>query len=203
MTNDIDVLLMTWLTSGDAVKRAELTPGGFNLKYNPRPSGRTGGRVGVLFKTGIQCKVLSSDELNSFEYGNYELLCQKMKVDVHVIYRPSYSGKNRVTTATFFEEFQTYLSHAVQTSHSLLIAGDCPVEFTEYSSPVFSVIDQQWKLGHAYADDHQVYCGFHPDSLYSNCESMERCIRYINSWMQGIKLKMNNSKTEYILFGNN
>ena len=126
VTNDIDVVLMaeTWLTSGDAVKHAELTPGGFNLKDNPRPSGRTGGGVGVLFKTGIQCKVLSSGELNFFEYGNYELLCQKMKVDVHVIYRPPYSEKHRVTTATFFEEFQTYLSHAVQTPHSLLIAGD-------------------------------------------------------------------------------
>ena len=53
----------------------------------------------------------------------------------------------------------------------------------------------------AYADDHQVYCGFHTDSLYSNCESMERCTRDINSWMQGLKLKMNNSETEYILIG--
>ena len=53
--------------------------------------------------------------------------------------------------------------------------GSClgPVEFTEYSSPVFSVIDQHGKLGHTYADDRQAYCGFHPDSLYSNCESME------------------------------
>ena len=103
VTNDIDVVLMTetWLTSGDAVKRAELMPGGFNLKDNPRPSCRTGGGVGVRFKTGIQCKVLSSDELNSFEYGNYELLCQKTKVDVHVIYRPPYSEKHCVTTATF------------------------------------------------------------------------------------------------------
>ena len=88
VTYDIDVVLMTdiWLTSGDAVNRAELTPGGFNLKDNPRPSGRTGGGVGVLFKTGIQCKVLSSGELNSFEYDNYELLCKKTKVDVHVNY---------------------------------------------------------------------------------------------------------------------
>ena len=81
--------------------------------------------------------------------------------------------------------------------------GSClgPVVFTYYSSPVFSVIDQHWKLGHAYADDHQVFCGFHPDSLYSNCESMERFIRDTNSWMQGMKQKINNSKTEYILFG--
>ena len=61
--------------------------------------------------------------------------------------------------------------------------GSClgPVVFTEYSSIVFSVIDQHGKLGHAYANDHQVDCGFHPDSLYSNCEFMERCIRDINS----------------------
>ena len=126
LTNDIDVVLMTetWLRSGDAVNRAELTPGGFNLKDNPRPSGRTGGGVGVRFKTGIQCKVLSSSELNSFEYSNYELVSQKTKVDVHIIYRQPYSEKHRVTTATFFEEFQTYLSHAVQTLHSLLITGD-------------------------------------------------------------------------------
>ena len=43
---------------------------------------------------------------------------------VYVICRPPYSDKHRVTTATFFEELQIYLSHAVQTHHSLLIAGD-------------------------------------------------------------------------------
>ena len=32
------------------------------------------------------------------------------------------------------------------------------------------------KLGHAYADDHRVYCSFHPDSMDSDYESMERCI---------------------------
>ena len=30
----------------------------------------------------------------------------------------------RVSTATFFDEFQTYLSQAVQTTHSLMIAGN-------------------------------------------------------------------------------
>ena len=35
----------------------------------------------------------------------------------------------------------------------------------------------------------------------SNRESMERCISDINAWMQGMQLKMNNSKTEYIVIG--
>ena len=64
VTNDIDVVLMTqtWLASGDAVILAELTPGGFNLKDNPRPSGRTGGGVGVLFKKF--CHLANSTPLN-------------------------------------------------------------------------------------------------------------------------------------------
>ena len=79
--------------------------------------------------------------------------------------------------------------------------GSClgPVEFTEYCSPVFYVINQHGKLGHAYADDHQVYCTFHPDSMDSDYESMERCISDTSSWMQSMKLKMSDSKTEYIL----
>ena len=43
---------------------------------------------------------------------------------MHVIYRPPYSKKHRVTNATFFDEFQTYLSQAVQTTHSLMIVGN-------------------------------------------------------------------------------
>ena len=70
------------------------------------------------------------------------------------------------------------------------------------SSPVFSIIDQHGKLGHAYADDHQFYCSFHPYFMDSKCESMERwCISNFNTWMQGMKLKFNHSMTEYILIG--
>ena len=81
--------------------------------------------------------------------------------------------------------------------------GSCPgpVEFTEYSSPVLSIINQHGKLGHVYADDHQAYCSFHPDSMDINHESMEQCISDISTWMEGKKLKLNHSKTEYILIG--
>ena len=60
-----------------------------------------------------------------------------------------------------------------------------PIEFTEYCSPVFSIINQHVKLGHACADDHQVYCSFHPDSMDINRESMESCISDICTWMEG------------------
>ena len=49
------------------VKRAELKPDGNDLKDTPRPSGGIGGGIGILFKTGIRYKVLSSGELCSFD----------------------------------------------------------------------------------------------------------------------------------------
>ena len=62
VTTDTDVLTTeTWLISGDAVKRAELKSDGCGLNDYPRPSG-----IGILFKTGIRCIVLSSGELSSF-----------------------------------------------------------------------------------------------------------------------------------------
>ena len=55
------------------------------------------------------------------------------------------------------------------------------VEFAKFSSHVSSVIDQQGKLGHAYVGDHHAYCGFHPDLMENNRESMERCNRDTNN----------------------
>ena len=52
------------------------------------------------------------------------MLYENKKINTHVIYRPPYSEAHRITTATFFVDFQTYLSYAVQTCNALLIAGD-------------------------------------------------------------------------------
>ena len=119
---DITLLTETWLTVSDAVIRAELKPPGYNFKVTPRSY--RGGGVAILYKTGIKCKPLSLGAYSSFEYGHYELLYENIKMYTHVIYRPPYSEAHRITTATFFVEFQTYLSHAVQTCNALLIAGD-------------------------------------------------------------------------------
>ena len=84
--------------------------------------------------------MLSSGEFSSFEYGNYELLFEKTKPDVHVLYRPPYSKKHYVTTASFFEEFQTYLSHTAQTPHSLLTVGDFNIHI-DIDADVLSMYD--------------------------------------------------------------
>ena len=52
------------VASSDADQRAEVTPDGYKLKQNPRPSDKIGGGVGILFKSGTKCKVVSSGELD-------------------------------------------------------------------------------------------------------------------------------------------
>ena len=81
--------------------------------------------------------------------------------------------------------------------------GSClgPIIFIDYSSPVLIIINNHGKQGHAYADDHQIYSACHPDSLEESIISMENCVADIKTWMQSMKLKMNDAKTEYILFG--
>ena len=81
--------------------------------------------------------------------------------------------------------------------------GSClgPVLFTQYASPVFELIEDHDKSGHGYADDHQIYNSFSPEHCVQNISSMERCISSIREWMSSMKLRMNDSKTEYILIG--
>ena len=66
VSNDINTVLLTEtrLTYSDAGKRADVTPDGYKLKANLRPPDRTGGGVGILFKSGTKCKVVSSGELD-------------------------------------------------------------------------------------------------------------------------------------------
>ena len=71
--------------------------------------------------------------------------------------------------------------------------GSClgPVLFTQYAS------------SHAYADDHQLYMAFSPnlESQNQTVSCMESYLDDVKSWMISNKLKMNDSKTEFIIIG--
>ena len=126
MTNYIDLLLMTetWLRADDAVIRATLKSANYDLNDTPRPSGRLGCGVGIIYKRGMKCKALLHGAYKTFEYGSYEVAYQNKTINAHVIYRPPYSAVNRTTLDMFFGEFQTYLSSVVQSCNLLLITGD-------------------------------------------------------------------------------
>ena len=60
---------------------------------------------------------------------------------------------------------------------------------------------------HLYADGQQIYLSFKPglagaQSAHNNCiHWMERCIEEIRNWMARNMLKLNDKKTEFIIFG--
>ena len=121
---DFCVLTETWLTSGDAVSRAELKPEGYDFKSSSRSSSRTGGGIGIMHKTGITCKVLTSGEKRSFEYVIYELSFKTEKLHVYSIYRPPYSPNHPVTTSVFFLEFEEFLTLASADCIPFIMLGD-------------------------------------------------------------------------------
>jgi len=58
---------------------------------------------------------------------------------------------------------------------------------------------------HCYADDSQVYISFSPNDRAEQLavvRNMEDCIRYgIRVWMLNNDLKLNDDKTEFLIFG--
>ena len=84
--------------------------------------------------------------------------------------------------------------------------GSClrPLLFTLYASKLFEVVKRHLPSVHAYADDTQLYLAFKPgcaSSTYDAMAAMERYINEIRAWMLSDKLKINDSKTEFLIIG--
>ena len=74
-----------------------------------------------------------------------------------------------------------------------------PIEFCIYTLPLSAIL-KHYKIDyHIYADDTQIYCSFDTESLDEVLGSLDNCISDIRSWMITNKLKINDSKTEFLL----
>ncbi len=84
--------------------------------------------------------------------------------------------------------------------------GSClgPILYTQYASSLFNVIQKHLINVHGYADDHQLYMSFSPnivDDQDKAFTAMENCLLDVKDWMIANKLKMNDSKTEFLIIG--
>ena len=77
-----------------------------------------------------------------------------------------------------------------------------PVLYTLYTSSLGTILRQHKVNYHFYADDTQLYASCLPSEFLECKHSLERCIHEVYQWMFCNKLKMNSSKTEFIVFGN-
>ena len=84
--------------------------------------------------------------------------------------------------------------------------GSCagPVAFLGYLSSMYDIVDKHLPMIGGYADDHQLYLAFNPGSQQNEMDAiqcLEACIADIRTWMFTHQLKINDSKTEFLLFG--
>ena len=80
-----------------------------------------------------------------------------------------------------------------------------PLLFSLYSSRLFAIIKaySQNISCHCYADDTQLYISFSPigEQERSCVSALEQCLRDLRKWMLSCKLKLNDSKTEFLIIG--
>ena len=76
-----------------------------------------------------------------------------------------------------------------------------PLLFTLYTSPLSQVISKFSVTHHLYANDTQIYLAVDSRNFDSSMEELTECLKSVQEWMDGIKLKLNPEKTEFIIIG--
>ena len=78
-----------------------------------------------------------------------------------------------------------------------------PKAFKRYDRPVGLIADKHDMNYHIYADDVQLYVSFEPGNGISERQALDKlldCINELNSWMTANFLKLNQDKTEILVF---
>ena len=81
-----------------------------------------------------------------------------------------------------------------------------PILFTLYTTPLGKICNTHAVTYHLYADNQQLYLAFKPSNAGAKeqcTEQLQGCIADIHKWMSANMLKLNDEKTELIMFGTN
>ena len=76
-----------------------------------------------------------------------------------------------------------------------------PFGFSLYTKNLTKIAQKHGISIHLYADDTQLYTSFDPENSAEAMERLEECIDEIRTWMNENFLKLNEGKTEFIIFG--
>ena len=73
------------------------------------------------------------------------------------------------------------------------------VLFTSYTTPLSAIISSFDINHHLYADDTQIWMSLSVSNAKESLEKSQHCLMGVSAWMTGSKLKLNPSKTEFLL----
>ncbi len=76
-----------------------------------------------------------------------------------------------------------------------------PFAFPSYTAPIFSIARTHQVAMHMYADDTQLYLPFKPEDYDTAITQMQNCLADIRRWMNENMLKLNDTKTEFMVIG--
>ena len=76
-----------------------------------------------------------------------------------------------------------------------------PVLFTLHTTPLSAIISSFDINHHIYADDTQIYMSLSVSNAKKSLEKLQHCLMSVSAWMTGSKLKLNPSRTEFLLIG--
>ena len=123
---DVDIVAIseTWLKDGDDVIIRSITPTGYQFVQQPR-EGKTGGGVGLLFKSSLSVTVYHTSSSKSFESLHAQVSDNSRSFRLVVIYRPDLDmDGHHVPFSLFRDEFSNLLDAYHLHPSELIMAGD-------------------------------------------------------------------------------
>ena len=138
----------------------------------------------------------------AFDTVDHDLLLVILKAHFGVDGTPLAWIKSYLDHRSFQVQVGTALSQSIDVPYTVPqenLLG--PVLFICYISTLSDIIQDTSASMLGYADDHAVYKSFLPANEVSALKELMELTMRIRNWMKGSFLKMNDSKTELVIFG--